>query len=185
MPHLDWLDRIDPQLIDLAALAGAALALLTFLLVIGAHSRVGRLRRAARRAAHGDDSSGLAILSGDDETAELRAELARSRRLVEETRAYLAESIRRVAVVRYDAFQDMGGRLSFSAALLDEAGDGLVLTAINGRSETRSYAKAVIAGRSEQSLSPEEEKAISAAMTPNRREPDDRTGGRQTTASGR
>ena len=41
----------------------------------------------------------------------------------------------------------MGGRLSFSAAMLDDAGDGLVLTSINGRSETRTYAKGVKHGR--------------------------------------
>ena len=56
-------------------------------------------------------------------------------------------ALRHVAVVRYDAFGDMGGRLSFSAALLDDQGDGLVLSSINGRSETRTYAKALVGGR--------------------------------------
>src|SRR5688500_10205052 len=78
-------------------------------------------------------------------------------------RADLSDVIRHVAVVRYDAFPDMGGRLSFSAALLDDAGDGLVLTSINGRSETRTYAKGIKGGRSEHALSPEEEQAISHA----------------------
>jgi hypothetical protein len=69
-----------------------------------------------------------------------------------------------VSVVRYDAFADMGGRLSFSAALLDDAGDGIVLTSINGRTETRSYAKGVKGGASEHTLSPEEEQAIAFAL---------------------
>jgi hypothetical protein len=69
-----------------------------------------------------------------------------------------------VSVVRYDAFGDMGGRLSFSAAMLDDGGDGLVLTAIHGRSETRSYIKGVKGGSSEASLSPEELQAISYAL---------------------
>ena len=60
-------------------------------------------------------------------------------------------------------FGDMGGRLSFSAALLDDAGDGIVLTSINGRSETRTYAKGVKGGDSDHSLSPEEQQAISYA----------------------
>ena len=59
---------------------------------------------------------------------------------------------------------DTGGRLSFSAALLDDAGDGLVISAIHGRTETRSYAKGVKAGRSDQQLSPEESQAIGFAM---------------------
>ena len=78
-------------------------------------------------------------------------------------RADLSDALRHVAVVRYDAFGDMGGRMSFSAALLDDAGDGLVLTSINGRSETRTYAKGVKGGSSDHSLSPEEEQAIAYA----------------------
>jgi len=58
----------------------------------------------------------------------------------------------------------MGGRLSFSAAMLDDGGDGLVLTSIHGRSETRSYIKGVKSGQSEASLSPEELQAISFAL---------------------
>ena len=49
-----------------------------------------------------------------------------------------AGALSRVAVVRYDAFGDLAGALSFSAALLDDAGNGLVLSSINGRSETRT-----------------------------------------------
>jgi hypothetical protein len=56
--------------------------------------------------------------------------------------------------------------MSFSAALLDDAGDGLVITAIHGRTETRSYAKGVKGGNSDQQLSPEERQAIAFAMRP-------------------
>jgi hypothetical protein len=66
-------------------------------------------------------------------------------------------------VVRYDAFGDMGGQLSWSAALLDDNGNGIVLTSIHGRSESRTYAKNVGEWSSDQTLSPEEEEAIDAA----------------------
>jgi hypothetical protein len=58
----------------------------------------------------------------------------------------------------------MVGALSFSAALLDEQGDGLVISAINGRTETRCYAKPVVKARSEHNLSHEEEAAIESAV---------------------
>jgi Protein of unknown function (DUF4446) len=74
-------------------------------------------------------------------------------------------SIRRVALLRYDAFEDVGGRLSFSCALLDEHGAGVVLTSINGRQETRVYAKPVIDGTSTYNLSMEEGEAIRQALT--------------------
>lgn len=72
-------------------------------------------------------------------------------------------ALRHVGVVHYDAFQEMGGRLSFSAALFDDRGDGVVLSSINGRSETRTYAKTLVAGSSEHELSPEEKQAIARA----------------------
>ncbi len=72
--------------------------------------------------------------------------------------------VRRVALVRYDAFDDVGGRLSFSCALLDERGSGIVLTSINGRQDTRVYAKPVQTGTSTYNLSLEEEEAIAHAM---------------------
>lgn len=75
----------------------------------------------------------------------------------------LAGAVQRVGLVRYDAFEDMGGRLSFSLALLNEAGDGVVLTAINGRQDTRAYAKPVTAGTSDHNLTEEEAEAIRQA----------------------
>lgn len=69
-------------------------------------------------------------------------------------------AIRDVAVVRYDALQEMGGRLSFSLALLNAAGDGVVVSSINGRTETRTYAKVIRGGKPTHPLSPEEERAV-------------------------
>jgi hypothetical protein len=73
-------------------------------------------------------------------------------------------SVRNVGLLRYDAFEDVGGRLSFSCALLDDGGNGVVLTSINGRQETRVYAKPVQQGVSSYNLSLEEEEAIRRAL---------------------
>jgi hypothetical protein len=75
----------------------------------------------------------------------------------------VASAIRHLAVVRYDAFGDMGGHLSWSLALLDDNGDGVVVTSIHGRSDARTYAKNVSGWSSTQQLSPEEEEAIGFA----------------------
>src|SRR5438874_4761742 len=64
-------------------------------------------------------------------------------------------AIQHVGVVRFDAFEDMGGRLSFSAAMLDAHGDGVVITSINGRQDTRCYAKQIRGGTSIHNLSDE------------------------------
>ncbi len=76
----------------------------------------------------------------------------------------LAGALQRVAVVRFDAFEDMGGKLSYSVAMLDENGDGVIFTSIYGRNENRTYAKAVRAGRASHVLSQEEEEALRRAL---------------------
>lgn len=76
----------------------------------------------------------------------------------------LDRAVQRVGLVRFDAFEDMGGHLSFSAALLDANGDGLILTTINGRTESRIYAKPVEGGASRHNLSEEEHEAIRRAL---------------------
>ena len=73
-------------------------------------------------------------------------------------------AVRHVGLLRYDAFEDVGGRLSFSCALLDDSGTGVVLTSINGRQDTRVYAKPIAEGASAYNLSGEEEEAIRQAF---------------------
>lgn len=72
-------------------------------------------------------------------------------------------AVRDLAIVRYDALEETSGQLSFSLALLNALGDGVVMTSINGRSETRTYAKIIVAGHGAQELSPEEEQALRSA----------------------
>jgi hypothetical protein len=76
----------------------------------------------------------------------------------------LSTAVRHVGLLRYDAFEDVGGRLSFSCALLDDHGNGVVVTSINGRQDTRVYAKPVSEGTSAYNLSTEEEEAIRSAL---------------------
>ncbi len=82
-----------------------------------------------------------------------------------EIEASLGATIQRVGVVRFDAFDDIGGKLSFAVALLNSYGDGVVVSTINGRHESRSYAKALARGESEYTLSAEEEQAIEIALS--------------------
>jgi hypothetical protein len=157
---------LDRPLLDQITLAAAGVAVVALLLAVAAHIRVGRLRRvlAVVDAPEGRQSVLEVVGRNSEETTRVRADLDQARREVGEVRAALSDALRRVAVIRYDAFGEMGGRLSFSAALLDDAGDGLLLTSIHGRSEARTYAKGVLGGSSEQSLSPEEQQAIEAAL---------------------
>jgi uncharacterized protein DUF4446 len=74
-------------------------------------------------------------------------------------------ALENIALVRYDAFNEMSGRMSFSLALLDEKGDGVTLSAIASTSDTRVYAKGVAGGKGEHELTPEEQQAVSSALS--------------------
>ena len=152
---------LDPDAAGVLAVVATAVALLALALAGVLAARLARLRRDVEGLA--GDRFVRALRETQQDGDELRRDVARLRGDLASARADLSDALRHVAVVRYDAFGDMGGRLSFSAALLDDDGDGLVLTSINGRSETRTYAKGVAAGASGHELSPEEAQAIAYA----------------------
>lgn len=123
----------------------AALVLAVVALVVALWPRRGSDRR------RGDGADAL-----PEDVHGLRQEVAA-------LRAEGKDALRHLAVVRYDAFGDMGGHLSWSLALVDDGGNGVVLTSIHGRSDARTYAKNVTNWSSEQQLSPEELEAIEHA----------------------
>lgn len=147
---------LSDRTLTLIAMIAIGLALLSIVFVIFGGAR------------SGSEPAGLA---GDDAVGALLGKIDRLEQAVRVLNAadnrqqvQIEGSVRRVGVLRYDAFEDVGGRLSFSCALLDERGTGVVLTSINGRQETRVYAKPVTVGRSTYNLSREEEEAIRQAM---------------------
>jgi hypothetical protein len=128
-------------MLDLVAVLLAAVALVAAGLALR--------RTPSRPAADGVDALPEDVHGLRQEVAALKAESADARR--------------HLSVVRYDAFGDVGGHLSWSLAVLDDAGHGVVLTSIHGRSEARTYAKSISSWSCEQQLSPEEEEAIGHA----------------------
>ncbi|HEY7762039.1 MAG TPA: DUF4446 family protein [Actinomycetota bacterium] len=108
------------------------------------------------------------VLTGQGQRIERLEQAVRMLNATDKRQQVLIDgSVRHVALVRFDAFEDVGGRLSFSCALLDDHGTGVVLTSINGRQETRVYAKPVTMGSSSYNLSTEEAEAIREAMAAN------------------
>lgn len=81
----------------------------------------------------------------------------------EEVGRRLERSIQRVGVVRFNAFPDVGGDQSFAIALLDNHGDGVVISSLQGRTENRVYAKPLKRWDSTYALSDEEKQAIAKA----------------------
>jgi Protein of unknown function (DUF4446) len=144
---------------------GASVGLGIAVAVLAARLRAVR-RTYATLLAGGDGPEDLlaAVARQVEATDRLRGKLNLIGRETAQLRQRVSSLVGTVGLTRYDAFPDIGGQLSYSAAFLDEAGDGVVLSTINGRTETRSYAKPVRGGRSDHNLSDEEQAAIAVAM---------------------
>lgn len=74
------------------------------------------------------------------------------------------KDIQKVGLVRFNPFPEAGGDLSFAVALLDEKGNGVVISSLHGRDQTRVYSKPIEEGKSKYNLSVEEEEAIKKAL---------------------
>ena len=84
--------------------------------------------------------------------------------LIDDINARMVTCIRKIGVVRYNPFEEMGGDLSFALALLDENEDGIVISTIHARDASYTYAKQVLGGKSSHELTEEELEAIKVAL---------------------
>ena len=76
----------------------------------------------------------------------------------------LKDTYQRVGIVKYDAFKEMGGKLSFSIALLNDNRSGFILNSVHSSDGCYVYTKEIIDGESPASLGDEEKKALTLAL---------------------
>lgn len=77
-------------------------------------------------------------------------------------------TFQKVGLVKYDAFHEMGGKLSFSLALLNETDDGFVMNAVHSREGCYTYIKEIVGGNSIIVLAEEEQEALDMAKEANK-----------------
>ena len=145
-----------------------AIQLATLLLATTGFFRAKKLAtRQARmlRGVNGDSLEEL-LLDYAGNTTAFRANLERALTTGDVNTQGLRQTLRRVGLHRYDAFANVGGLQSFSLALLDDGANGVVLSGLYSRQDMRVYAKPVIRGTSDITLTPEEQRAISEARLP-------------------
>lgn len=150
----------------MGVLVVGAIAFVALILAALLTWRTGRMKRqyAVLSAADGQASFVEVVSRKAEEVEALRADVANLADELRRTQRELQQAIRHVGIVRYDAFGDMGGRMSFSAALIDDHGNGFVISTIHARSESRSYVKEIRGGMAEVHLSPEESAAVADAV---------------------
>ncbi|GAB7387692.1 DUF4446 family protein [Bacillaceae bacterium] len=158
--------KVDMTLLPGLVLVFFFLALLSFIIACTSMMKVSKLRKQLRTLLkhQGIDDFAKWWQEWGNWLQELQESVseqdARLRRLANE----VAKRKGRLGVVRFNAFHDTGSDLSFSVALVDDELNGVVITSIYGRDESRVYAKPLEKGRSSYHLSEEEKEALQKAL---------------------
>lgn len=148
----------------LAVAATAATAVLAFVVLVLAWRLAGVRRRLASTTLP-MGRPGLAALNAGEPTA-LAERVGRVEEVVTRLQDREQQAGVQVGVVRYDAFPGVVGTHSFSVAVLDASGDGVIVTGLNSRTDSRCFAKPVGAAEGDVVLSDEERQAVAAALAP-------------------
>lgn len=151
---------------DAWLLAAAVANILLFILILILFIRVSQLKKRLRTLLGNSEANNIeeAIHQNHQQLAQLKE----GQEWLTHQMKILAEQAKKMkaktAIVRYNAFHEKGSDLSFSIAIVDEAGNGLVLTGIHNRTDTQMYAKPLTNGQSKYALSPEEIEVINQAL---------------------
>lgn len=160
------LDRLLSDNLTLVVGVLAALLLVLLLAVLVQSVRLGRAVRAYRDLVRDEDGGSLHDrLAGNalalDRAGQRMADIESHQATIE---ARSQRSLQHIGMVRFNPFEDTGSDQSFAIALLDDRRDGVVISSLHGRANTRIFAKPVAGGGSEHHLSEEEAQAIRVAV---------------------
>jgi hypothetical protein len=154
---------------DNLALVVGVMALVVIVLAVVVILQARRIRRAtdAYRTLVSDSQGGSLqqLLDGHlGKVIEVGTKMEELSSLYETVEARSRGSLQHVGMVRFNPFEDTGSDQSFAIALLDDRRDGIVLSSLHGRGQTRVFAKPVEGGESTHQLSDEEAQAIRVAI---------------------
>ena len=143
-----------------------AISLLLLILVIIQMFQIGSLKKKYKKFMGGKDVKSLEsklenIFEDNKYIINLSNENKKDIREINKEMEY---SYNKMGIVKYDAFQQMGGMLSFSLALLNEKNNGFVLNSVHSTEGCYTYIKVIKAGICDIDLSNEEKEALSQAM---------------------
>lgn len=154
--------------IDLGILVIAlfVLVIVLFILVINANLKYSRLKFSYSSFMKGKDGRTLedSIFERFDELDHLTEMTLKNRQAIRKIREEMMTDFQKVGIVKYDAFNEMGGKLSFAIALLDGNNSGYILNSMHSREGCYNYIKEIVKGESYIELSEEESEALDKAI---------------------
>ena len=164
----NFLNQIGLGNIDIAYIFIVLLAmiLILFIVVIVLMVRISKLNKRLSRFMKGKDAQSLEkeIVGLYEDNKFLKNMVDSNKKDIRQLYKQLARAFQKVGIVKYDAYQQMGGLLSFSLALLDEDNNGLILNSVHSTEGCYTYTKEIRHGECSIELSNEEKVALDQAM---------------------
>ena len=144
----------------------AALIVILFILIIINIVQNHKLKKKYNQFMTGKDGSSLEdnLVKRVNEIEELITSNKENEENIKKIFQNLNSTFQKIGMVKYDAFHEMGGKLSFSLALLNRENDGFIINAMHSREGCYTYIKEIIQGNSVIVLSDEEKEALDMAM---------------------
>lgn len=158
---------INPNVFMYAAI-GVVIVVFLFILLqyVLLRNKLNSLAKKYKYFMNGEDGGSIE-LKLSTEVRELREMVASSENMLHQQELLATmqlQSFQKVGLVRYDAFDDTGDKLSFSLTVLDGKNNGFILSSLAGHDTSRIYAKKVVNGQCREALSSEEAESINIAL---------------------
>lgn len=154
--------------VDIAWIFIAIFVLLIVVIVLYAVqiSQYNKLKKRYEKFMKGKDAKSLEqdIIALFEDNKFIKNESEKNRKDIRELFKRMEYSFQKIGLVKYDAFQQMGGKLSFCLCLLNDKNNGFILNSVHSSEGCYSYTKEIKKGESELSLGEEEQKALNMAI---------------------
>lgn len=151
---------------DYILLGFAGLSVILFIIILINAIQMHKLKKKYKMFMDGKNAKTLeeTIMSRMDQIEYLISSNQKNENDIKSIYQNMKSVFQKVGLVKYDAFQEMGGKLSFSLALLNEVNDGFIINAMHSREGCYTYIKEIIDGNSVIALADEEKEALDMAM---------------------
>ena len=163
-----FLNSIGLQNIDIGIviIVLAFILLISILLNIISLLKINKFTNKYKKFMQGKNASSLEkdIMALYEDNRFIKVNVEKNQKNIEKLFEKNKKAYQKIGLVKYDAFAEMGGKLSYALALLDENNDGIVLNSVHSTSGCYSYTKNIKNGISEVDFSKEEKSAVESAI---------------------
>lgn len=147
-------------------IAMSVIILVMLILLIVQMVKFNKLNKTYKKFMTGKNVKSLEseIMNLFEENKEMKEQIDTNRRDIRSLYRQMRNVYQKAAIIRYDAFKEMGGKLSFCLAMLNEDNDGFILNSVHSSAGCYSYLKEIKGGRCSIDLGTEEQKALDEAL---------------------